>query len=71
MRNLLTAGFTDHDPERCEVTRALVMVRSFTGCIEPNIKFHDVDAPEVTRALALSVAAFERGRGVLTPVVVI
>ena len=70
-RSLLTAGFTDHDPERCEVTRALVMVRRFTGCIEPNIKFHDVDAPAVARVLAEAVAAFERGRGVLTPVVVI
>ena len=70
-RDLLTAGFTDHDPERCEVTRALVMVRRFTGRAEPNAKYPDALAPEVAGVIAEAEAAFERSRAVLTPVVVI
>lgn len=70
-RELLTAGFTDHDPERCEVTRALVMVRKFTGQVEPNIKFSDVSSPEVADALDAAQVTFERGRAVLNPVTVI
>ena len=70
-RELLTAGFTDHDPERCEVTRALVMVRRFTGRIEPSTKYPDVDSEQAVRTIDEAEAAFERARAVLTPVVVI
>ncbi|MBI4502213.1 MAG: hypothetical protein HY700_13760 [Gemmatimonadetes bacterium] len=70
-RELLTAGFTDHDPERCEVTRALVMVRRFTGRIEPSTKYPEVELEHAAQAIAEAEAAFERSRGVLNPVVVI
>jgi hypothetical protein len=70
-RQLLTAGFTDQDPERCEVTRALVMVRRFTGRTEPNSKYLRVESAEVVGALLEAEVAFERARALLTPVVVI
>jgi hypothetical protein len=70
-RDLLTAGFTDHDPERCEVTRALVMVRRFTGSSEANSKYPNPELPAVARAIAQAEAAFEGARLQLTPVVVI
>lgn len=70
-RDLLTAGFTDPDPERCEVTRALVMVRRLSGATEPNTKYHDLESPVVARAIAEAEMAFERSREQLTPVVVI
>ena len=70
-RELLTAGFTDQDPERCEVTRALVMVRRLTGALEPNIKYRDIEASEVAAAVDVAETAFDRARGVLTPVTVI
>jgi hypothetical protein len=70
-RGLLVAGFTDADPLHCEVTRALVMVRRFTGRLEPNTKYGDPEAPTVREALALAERAFERRRGALRPVAVI
>jgi hypothetical protein len=70
-RELLTAGFTDHDPERCEVTRALVMVRRFTGMPASNAKYPDPDSVEVADALRMAEVAFESSREALTPVVVI
>ncbi len=70
-RDLLTTGFTRPDPERCEVLRALVMVRRFTGRVEPSAKFPDPAAPEVTEALDGAEAAFERQRNVLEPVLMI
>jgi hypothetical protein len=70
-RELLTAGFTDHDVERCEVTRALVMVRRFVGRIEANSKYPDPAAPGVARAIDEAEVQFERSRLTLTPVVVI
>lgn len=70
-RDLLTAGHTHQDPERCEVTRALVMVRRFTGRLEPNAKFPDVDAAAVIDAVDRADAVFARHRDVLEPVVVI
>ena len=70
-RHLLTAGFTDHDPERCEVTRALVMVRRFTGRSESNSKYPHPDSPSVVQAIGEAEAAFEGARSALTPVVVI
>jgi hypothetical protein len=70
-RQLLTAGFTDPDPERCEVTRALVMVRKFSGTPEPNSKYRELDSASVAQAMEDAEAAFDRTREQLTPVVVI
>jgi hypothetical protein len=70
-RTLLTAGYTHADPEYCEVTRALVMVRRFTGRLEPNSKYRDLDPPEVLAAVEEADGAFERCPAALTPVSVI
>lgn len=70
-RSLLTAGYTDADPEYCEVTRALVMVRRFTGRIEPNSKYPDPDAPGVLGALGEAESVFRERRARLNPVSVI
>jgi len=70
-RALLVAGFTDADPLHCEVTRAVVMVRRFTGRMEPNTKYSDLKAAGVGEALAAAERAFERRRGALHPVAVI
>ena len=70
-RSLLIAGFTDADPEYCEVTRALVMVRRFTGRLEPNTKYGELDAPAVDEALAHAGLVFERRSAALRPVRVI
>ena len=70
-RTLLTAGYTDPDPEHCEVTRALVMVRRLTGGLEPNIKYLDPTAPDVLEALGGAEERFQRRRAVLKPVSVI
>ena len=58
-------------PERCEVTRALVMVRRFTGTIEPNSKFVDTESEDVKRAIGEAEEAFEKSGEVFTPVVVL
>ena len=70
-RALLVAGFTAADPEHCEVTRALVMVRRFTGRLEPNAKYADLDVPGVGDALAHADATFGRRQAALHPVSVI
>lgn len=70
-RMLLTAGYTDPDPEHCEVTRALVMVRRLTGRVEPNSKFPDAEAPDVEAALVQAESLFERQSARLRPVTVI
>lgn len=70
-RELLVAGHTAPDPERCEVTRALVMVRRFTGRLEPNSKYRDLGCESVRTALARAEAVFEERREELKPVVVI
>lgn len=70
-RTLLTAGYTDPDPEHCEVTRALVMVRRFTGKLEPNSKYPDPDAPGVLGALAEAERVFQQLGARLNPVSVI
>jgi len=38
-RDLVIAGHTDADPERCEVTHALIMLRRMTGATPPSAKF--------------------------------
>lgn len=70
-RGLLIFGFTHADPAVCEVTRALVMVRRFTGAIEPSVKFPDPENPSVARSLERAERIFERQRQMVTPVVVI
>jgi len=69
-RELLTAGFTHQDPMRCEVTHALVMVRRFTGEIEPNSKFPEIGA-EVIEALDSAEEAYRRACESFTPMAVI
>ena len=70
-RDLLVTGHTDPDPQHCEVTRALVMVRRFTGRLEPNTKFPDTDATDVVGTLEKAEEAFDETREMLSPVVVI
>ncbi|HET9385567.1 MAG TPA: hypothetical protein VFO67_10490 [Gemmatimonadales bacterium] len=68
---LLVAGHTDRDVERCEVTRALVAVRKLTGRVAANSKFPDPDEPHVRQALDEAERLFEEERDRLAPVVVI
>ncbi|MBI3982976.1 MAG: hypothetical protein HY337_08700 [Gemmatimonadetes bacterium] len=70
-RGLLTAGFTDADPMFCEVTRALVMVRRFTGRLEESSKYADPSAAGVKEAVDLAEERYDRKAGVLSPVQVI
>src|SRR5437762_5320092 len=68
---LLVAGHTDRDLGRCEVTRALVAVRKFTGRVAPSSKFPDPQEPTVIRALDEAQRIVEEERDRLEPVVVI
>ncbi len=68
---LLVAGHTDRDVERCEVTRALVAVRKLTGRVAASSKFPDPEEPDVIRALDEAQRIFEEERDRLEPVVVI
>jgi hypothetical protein len=68
---LLVAGHTDPDPDRCEVTLALVAVRRLTGRVASSSKFPDPDAPEVRRTLDEAERRFEAERDRLKPVTVI
>src|SRR6266550_5777218 len=49
LEELLVTGHTDPDPDRCEVTRALVAVRKLTGRLAPSAKFPDAADPAVDR----------------------
>ena len=71
LRDLLTCGFTDADPQHCEVTRAVVMVRRLTGRLEANSKYADLEDPAVLAALDEAERLFERSREVVQPVAVI
>lgn len=68
---LLVAGHTDRDVERCEVTRALVGVRKLTGKVAANSKFRDPEEPGVIRALDEAQRIFDEAKDRLAPVVVI
>lgn len=70
-RELLVAGHTDAEPVLCEVTRAAVMVRRFTGLVEPNAKWPIVGDAAVWNALDEAEAMYEAERAALTPVVMI
>ncbi|GBD31912.1 MAG: hypothetical protein KatS3mg081_2372 [Gemmatimonadales bacterium] len=69
-RELLVSGHTAADPEHCEVTRALVIVRSLSGAIEPNVKYPDTELEVVRRALDQAEELFRQKSGEVTPVVV-
>lgn len=71
LRGLLVSGYTDRQPEYCEVTRALVMVRRFTGSVERNVKFGAIDQSRVERVLRRAERRFEERKETLHPVVVI
>jgi hypothetical protein len=68
---LLVSGHTDPDVDRCEVTRALVVVRRRTGRVAPSSKFADGDEAAVARALDDAERRFEATRDRIVPVVVI
>src|SRR5713101_2181188 len=68
---LLVAGHTDPDLDRCEVTRALVMVRRATGRVAQSSKFADGDEGVVLRTLDEAERRFEATRDRLKPVTVI
>ena len=70
-RGLLTSGYPDSQPEYCEITRALVMVRRFTGAIEPSTKFSDSDDPNLGAFLQTAERTFSARSETLHPVVVI
>ncbi|PYP62132.1 MAG: hypothetical protein DMD37_11275 [Gemmatimonadetes bacterium] len=71
LEELLVAGHTDPDPDRCEVTRALVAVRKLTGRVAPSAKFPDPADPAVARSLDEAESLFEAERDQLLPVTVI
>jgi hypothetical protein len=68
--NLLVTGHTSPDPERCEVTHALVMVRRFTGGVASSAKFPDRERVEISSWLDAAEGCYERARGELHPAVV-
>lgn len=68
---LLVTGHTDPDPDRCEVTRALVAVRKLTGRLAPSAKYPNVESPDVTRAIDQAERRFEDERDRLEQVKVI
>lgn len=68
---LAITGHTDPDPERCEVTRALVGIRRLTGDVPASAKFPDAARSEVRRALDAAEERFEAERDVLRSVRVI
>ena len=68
---LLVTGHTDPDVDRCEVTRALVVVRRLTGRVAPSSKFDDRDEAAVLRTLDGAERRFEATRDRIVPVVVI
>ncbi len=70
-RELLTAGHTHSEPEYCEVTHALVMVRRFTGEVEPSVKFSDPSEEAVSDLLSRAENSFGAESEELHPVTVI
>src|SRR6267143_2025776 len=62
LEELLVAGHTDPDPDRCEVTRALVAVRKLTGRVAPSSKFADAEQEVVQRALDDAERRFDQER---------
>ena len=71
LEELLVAGHTDPDIDRCEVTRALVAVRKLTGRVAPNVKFGDADSEAVRAVLDRAARRFDAQRHRIVPVTVI
>src|SRR5207249_8713435 len=67
---LLVAGHTDPDIDRCEVIRALVAVRKLTGRVAPSAKFADAEHAVVQRALDDAERRFDQERDRIVPVTV-
>jgi hypothetical protein len=65
--DLAICGHTSADPERCEVTHALVMLRRLTGMVPPNTKFPEASG-EVDQRLDEAEACYRADRDVLHPV---
>ena len=68
---LLVTGHTDPDVDRCEVTRALVAIRKWTGRVAPSSKFGDADHPGVRYTLDGAERRFDSERDRIVPVTVI
>ena len=68
---LLVAGHTDPDVDRCEVTRALVAVRRLTGRVASSSKFADGADAALRQTLDDAERHFEATRHRIVPVVVI
>jgi hypothetical protein len=71
LEELAVTGHTDPDPDRCEVTRALVAIRKLTGRVAASAKFSDATRPEVREALDAAQRRFDDERDVLESVRVI
>lgn len=71
LEELCVAGHTAADPDRCEVTLALVAVRKLTGRVAANTKFPDPMEDRVRRSLDRAEALVEAARDRLSPVTVI
>lgn len=69
--DLVVAGHTAADPDRCEVTRALVGLRRLTGRIADSTKFADPTEPAVRDALDAAERRFEDERETIHQVTVI
>jgi len=68
---LTVAGHTDPDPERCEVTRALVAIRQLTGRVAESAKFPGARQGDVEQVLDRAQQRFDADREVLRSVRVI
>lgn len=68
---LLVTGHTDPDPDRCEVTRALVAVRRLTGRVAASSKYADTVHPALVEALDAAERRFDAARDRLEPVTLI
>ncbi len=71
LEELCVSGHTAPDPDRCEVTLALVALRKLTGRLRPNVKFPDLDDPAAREALALAERSCAAAGDRLSPVTVI
>ncbi len=71
LRGLLTSGYTDPQPDYCEVTRALVMIRRVTGSVEPSVKFTHESVDRIEPVLDSAQRLFEERKETLHPVMVI
>ena len=70
-RGLLVSGYTQAQPEYCEITRALVMVKRFTGLIEPSAKFPESVDLDLPAFLENAERTFMARRETMHPVTVI